>query len=745
MHELTQNDLKLLIRMHARRIHLLGIYGSGMSALARLLAQSGHKVTGSDSAAKKAPEWFGKLGIIIHAGHRAENVGKAEVIVYSSAIAGNNPEIQEAQKRGIPIVKRARMLAALMDGKKSIVVSGSHGKTTTTAMISHVLSRAGLEPSFYVGAHVGILGSGAELGKGDYFVIESDESDGSIAEFNPEILVMLNVEREHLDYYPDLDAIKKVFREIALRARRRVFFCKDDPGAVSVCKTVKTAKGWSLKDAPKDLKLGIPGMHNISNACAVLAVTDEIGIGRAKVFEALGEFTGAKRRFDKLYTGDVTLVDDYAHHPSEIKATLQTARAEAKGRLLAVFQPHRFTRTKHLCEDFGKAFRGADKVFITDIYAASESPIAGVDGKMVADAVARGSKTEVVYEPELWKLRDVVGREIQDGDFVLVMGAGNIAQVSRSLAEDLKIAGELRKKVGAKTVIKRYEPMSKRTTMRVGGCARLWVEPANDEDVLAVVQYARKEKIPLTVVGRGSNLLVLDAGISGITLHPAGEHFERMVFKDDGSVEAGSGVRLKKLVMAARGKERTGLEFMEGIPGDVGGGLRMNAGAMGNSVFDVIDSVRYIDKRGKLHDAKPSQMGVSYRHCDALEGGIALSAVFKTAAGTRAQIDEKLKMFERKRWDSQPAKPSSGCIFKNTASIPAGKLIDELKLKGLRFGDAVVSDVHGNFIINAGGATAHDVLQLIELIKDRVRQARGIELETEVVILGDEKFVPTSS
>jgi UDP-N-acetylenolpyruvoylglucosamine reductase len=441
----------------------------------------------------------------------------------------------------------------------------------------------------------------------------------------------------------------------------------------------------------------------------------------------------------------VTLIDDYAHHPSEIAATLKAARALAVGRLLAVFQPHRYSRTKHLCDDFGKAFRGADKVFITDIYAASEPPIAGVDGEKVATAVKKGSKVEVVYQPDLWKLRDVVGREILDGDTVLVMGAGNISQVSLSLAEDLKIAEELRRCVGPTTVMRRYEPMAKRTTMRVGGCARLWVEPGSDEDVLAVIHYARKESVAMTVVGRGSNLLVLDAGISGITLHPAGPYFERMVFGEDGRIEAGAGVRLKKLVMASRGKEWGGLEFMEGIPGDVGGALRMNAGAMGNSVFDVVESVRYVDRRGKLHDSVPGQMSVSYRSCEALEGGIALSATFKTTPSTRAQIDEKLKMFEKKRWESQPAKPSSGCIFKNTASIPAGKLIDELKLKGLRFGDAVVSDVHGNFIVNAGHATAHDVLQLIELIKERVRAARGIELETEVVILGDEKFVPTHS
>lgn len=745
MQELTQEDLKLLIKTHPRRIHLLGIYGSGMSGLARLLAQAGHKVTGSDSAGKKPADWYGKLGISIHAGHRAENVGNAEVVVYSSAIAGNNPEIQEAQKRGIPIVKRARMLVSLMADKKAIVVSGSHGKTTTTAMLSHLLGRAGLKPSFYVGAHVGILGSSAELGEGEYFVAESDESDGSIAEFNPEILVVLNVEREHLDYYPDLNAIKKVFRDIALRTRRKVFYCKDDPGAVSVCRALKLAKGWSLKDAPESLELGIPGSHNVSNACSVLAVAQEIGIDEKKAFSALKEFTGAKRRFEKLWQGDVTLVDDYAHHPSEITATLKTARAQARGRLLAVFQPHRYTRTSHLCEDFGKAFRGADKVFITDIYAASETPIAGIDGAMVAAAVKKGSKVEVVYEPDLWKLRDVVGREIQDGDMVLVMGAGNIAQVSLSLAEDLKIAEELRRCVGPMTVMRRYEPMARRTTMRVGGCARLWVEPGSDEDVLAVIHYAKKESVSLTVVGRGSNLLVLDAGISGITLHPAGPHFERIEFGEDGRIEAGAGVRLKKLVMSSRSKEWGGLEFMEGIPGDVGGALRMNAGAMGNSVFDVIESVRYVDRRGKLHDAVPGQMSVSYRNCEALEGGIALSAVFKTSPSTRAKIDEKLKMFEKKRWESQPAKPSSGCIFKNTASIPAGKLIDELKLKGLRFGDAVVSDLHGNFIVNSGKASAHDVLQLIELIKERVRQARGIELETEVVILGDEKFVPTHS
>ncbi len=727
------------MQSHARKVHLIGIFGSGMSGLARLLAQRGHKVTGSDAAVKTPADWYKKLKISVNVGHRAENLGNAEIVVYSSAIAGNNPEMQEAARKGIPVVKRARMLAALMADKKQIVISGSHGKTTTTAMLSLVLSRAGLEPSFYVGAHVGVLGSSAELGKGGFFVVESDESDGSISEFQPACLIMLNVEREHLDYYSDLDAIKKVFREIAERTEQAIFYCKDDPGATAVSKDLKLARGWSLKDAPKELQLGIPGSHNISNACAVLLVARELGVSDDKIYSALKEFSGAKRRFEKLVQGRVTLVDDYAHHPSEIAATLKTARAQAKGRLLAVFQPHRYTRTKHLCEDFGKAFVGADKVFVTDVYAASEPPIAGVDGAMVAEAIRKGSNTEVVYEQDLWRLRDVVGREIKDGDLVLVMGAGNIAQVSMSLAEDLRTGEGLRETLSNKAAIKYYEPMAKRTTMRVGGSARVWVEPASDQDVLAAVKYAHAKKIPLTIVGRGSNLLVLDAGISGITLHPAGAYFERMEIKD-GKIEAGAGVRLKKLVMAARSKELGGLEFMEGIPGDVGGALRMNAGAMGGSVFDVVESVRYIDKKGKLHDAKPKTMKVSYRNCAALEGGIALSAMFKTKPSTRAEIDEKLKQFEKKRWASQPAKPSSGCIFKNTASIPAGKLIDELKLKGLRFGDAMVSDVHGNFIINAGNATAQDVVQLIALVKERVKAARGIDLDTEVVIIGDEKF-----
>ncbi|MBV9463335.1 MAG: UDP-N-acetylmuramate dehydrogenase, partial [Verrucomicrobiae bacterium] len=372
------------------------------------------------------------------------------------------------------------------------------------------------------------------------------------------------------------------------------------------------------------------------------------------------------------------------------------------------------------------------------IYAASETPIAGVDGSLVASEVKAATKAQVVYEPDLRKMRDAVGTEILPGDTVVVMGAGSIARVSQSLAENLKIYEELRGLVSPQTVLKRFEPMSKRTTMKVGGYAMLWVEPGNDEDVAAISAYAKRQGVPLTVVGRGSNLIVYDRGISGITLHPAGPHFERMVFKD-GKIEAGAGVRLKKMVMAARKLEWGGLEHLEGIPGDVGGALKMNAGAMGKSTYDAVESVRFVDSSGRLREATPAEMGVSYRRCQAMDGSIALSAVFKTHPSKLAEIDAKLKEYEKKRWSSQPAKPSSGCIFKNTPTVPAGKLLDELKLKGLRFGDAVVSDVHGNFIVNAGKATAADVLQLIALIKERVRSARGLELETEVIVLGDEQ------
>jgi UDP-N-acetylmuramate--alanine ligase len=775
---MTRDDLQQLLASGPRKIHLVGVGGSGMSGLARLLAQRGHIVSGSDWGGGQGLHQLEQIGVRCFRGHAPENLGEAEIVSYSSAIPSDNPELLEAGQRGIPMVRRARTLAALVHPQKALLIAGTHGKTTTTSMVAHIMQTAGLDPSYYVGAEVPVLGKSAHIGRGDYFVIEVDESDGTMVEFTPHDMVLLNLEPEHLDFYEGIEAIEKAFGAFARTIVRKCIYCADDPGARKVCGTLSPSPqivsyGLEGGNSPEwkaaiqrqepgrtlfavtqagklmgEAELRIPGKHNVSNALAAMAMTIPLGVSFQQAASALAGFTGASRRFDRLFaSSDFTVVDDYAHHPTEIRETLSAARQFKPKRLLVAFQPHRYSRTRALHKEFAEVLSKADRLFLTDVYPASETPIEGVDGTLIANSITMGPEKSS-YHPGLGELKETIGSAMQPGDLLLVMGAGNIHQVSRTLAEELSVYQAIKQVVSDKTIVRRYEPIAKKTTMRVGGSAKIWIEPDNEKDLIQIIRlsHVKIKENPaagslwqLNLIGRGSNLLIRDSGISGITIHLESEFFRRIEIQGE-KVVTGAGARLKQVVMTARKANLTDLEFMEGIPGSIGGALWMNAGAMGGSIFDVVEKVRFLDMEGNLHEKTPAELDVQYRACKGLRNRVILSAVLKARAGDPQLINSRLREFEQKRWSSQPAAPSAGCIFKNPSTIPAGKLIDELGLKGLRFGKARVSDEHGNFIINEGGATASDVLHLIAMIKDRVRKERGIELETEVIIRGDERW-----
>jgi UDP-N-acetylenolpyruvoylglucosamine reductase len=295
---------------------------------------------------------------------------------------------------------------------------------------------------------------------------------------------------------------------------------------------------------------------------------------------------------------------------------------------------------------------------------------------------------------------------------------------------------ELVQRVSSATVIRRDEPLAKHTTLRVGGPAQVYVEPASEPDLAAVLAYSHEHNLPLFVLGRGSNLLVKDGGFRGVVVCLAHPHFSRIEVAGE-RLNCGAGAKLKAVAVEARRSGLAGLEFLEGIPGSVGGALRMNAGAMGRAMLDVVESVRLMSLDGKVQERPVRELSATYRSCQALRTHIALAAVLGGQPGSREVIEQRMTEYSRKRWKSQPAAPSAGCIFKNPPAIPAGKLIDELGLKGTRVGGALVSAEHGNFIVNSGAATARDILDLIEIIRQRVRTERGIELETEVEIVGE--------
>jgi UDP-N-acetylmuramate--alanine ligase len=763
-----QPDLKFhlqqLLQSGPQKIHLIGVCGSGMSGLARLLLAQGHDVSGSDLVSAAHALAYVPEGVRYFEGHKASHIDHVALVVFSSAIAPENPERRTALERNILTVRRAECLVVLADAKSAYVVSGSHGKTTTSSMLTHVLRQADVNPSHYIGAQVPLLGANAAWTEGAPFVVEADESDGTLALFAPHASIILNIEEEHLDFYHDIEAIVQVFAVLCERTTGPIVYCADDKNAMLLCSHRPQAIGYGVSEGAQyraldvrlenfssrfavlrrgqllgEIALEVPGAQNVSNALGVVALATELGIPWNQIASALAEFRGAARRFEvKYHSADYMVVDDYAHHPTEIKATLAAARNSGWKRVLALFQPHRYSRTKALLSEFAGAFHDATQVFITEIYAASEAALEGVTGEGLAAAVRAENPGSIVhYEATLGRLRAAVNSALQPGDLVITLGAGDIHRVALLLAQGLTWYTELAALLNPESILRRDEPLHKHTTMRIGGPAQLWFEPCDEEDLKLGLRFAHDRGIPVTFIGRGSNLLVRDGGILGLCVHLGRPYFSRIEVEGD-MVTAGAGARLKQIVADARKHDLGGFEFMEGIPGNLGGALRMNAGAMQGWTMEVVESVRSIDTLGHIHEINKADMEIHYRSVPHFQTHIAVSARLKGKPCPKDEIGEKLKAYSGKRWNSQPAAPSAGCIFKNPGPIPAGKLIDELGLKNLSVGPARVSEVHGNFIVNDGGATAGDVLQLIALIQSRARETRQIELHTEVIVLGEE-------
>ena len=751
------------------RVHLIGVAGSGMSGLASLLLGLGHHVSGSDKVTSRETERLEKAGLRFSSPHSAEAVVGTDVVIYSSAIKPGNASYDEVVKRGIPLLRRAEALSAIMLGKKGIVVAGTHGKTTTSSLSAHVLRVGGKAPSHYVGAEIPILGTNANWEeKGEWFVAEGDESDGTLVNFHPEHAILLNVEAEHLDFYDGIDAICAVFSQYCDQTSGKIIYCGEDANARRVCRDRPNAisYGWNRDHdisacdlsprgagteftvRQKGLEigrvfLGIPGRHNVLNSLAAIALALETGVSFDRIDEALGSFRGAKRRFElKRHSDRVTIVDDYGHHPSEIAATIQTARSQHAGRLVVVFQPHRYTRTQLLREEFGRCFEGVDELWVTDVYAASEPPIPGVSGQTIVDAVLENGEVEkVTFHPDLSTLHLAVGQKLEPGDWLITLGAGNVHEVGTRLAKDLATLDRLREVLAESAgVLKLYEPMRRHTTMKVGGPAQFWIEPTTVEGLARIVKFCADGGIPLRVVGRGSNLLVRDGGIPGVVMSPVRGEFGEISVEGN-TIRAGAGVKFKALAAAAQSAGIGDFEWMEGIPGNVGGSLRMNAGAMGWETFDQVVSVKMVDAQGAIFEKPIGEIRHYYRHVPELAHNVAVSAIFKGTPASDDEIAARMGASKQKRKTSQPVAASAGCVFKNPGPIGAGQLVDEMGLKNTAKGAAKVSEVHGNFIVNEGGATAREVLDLIAEIKAVAMKERGIELETEVQILGQDEPV----
>ncbi|MFT7173103.1 MAG: UDP-N-acetylmuramate--alanine ligase [Paracoccaceae bacterium] len=763
---ITEFSQKLLNPEQPLRVHLIGVAGSGMSGLARLLIQMGHHVSGSDRVTSGETERLRAVGLDFSSPHSAEVVKDADAVIYSSAIRESNLALAAALEHGIATFRRAECLAAILHTKDGVIVSGTHGKTTTSSMIAHILRQSESQPCHYVGAEIPVLGSNAEWNEdGQYLVAEGDESDGTLALYEPKHAIVLNVEEEHLDFYTrGIEQIREVFNTLLDQTSGAIVYCGECPEATALCSVRDNGISYGWKDADwtaTDLseqvgtvsftvnqkgeergrvQLGIPGLHNVLNALGAIAIATECGVDFSLMNRALGSFAGAKRRFEtKHLSKRFRVVDDYGHHPTEVAATLQTARSYSPKRIVILFQPHRYSRTQKLADDFGKALQAADLVFVTDVYAASEDPIPGVSGQTIVDAIEVNGPTKAFFVPNLETAHYGVGNALEEGDLFLTLGAGNVHEAGNKIIRDLKILEEIKTDTGI-AAIKLYEPMARHSTMRLGGPAQFWLEPSEFSQFAEAVTFCKARGIPVRIVGRGSNLLVRDGGIRGAVIYPTGGAFTEISVRVD-TITAGAGVRFKKVASVAREHDIGGFEWMEGIPGNVGGCLRMNAGAMGVETFDQVVNVTFLDEDGEIRNRDRGEIESFYRKVPELRRNYALQATFKGVPAKREAIQEKLDESRHHRNSTQPKAASAGCTFRNPEICGAGQLIDEMGLKGMGVGKAEVSLEHGNFIVNRGKATASDVLALIEQIKTKAREERGVELETEVQILGEDEAV----
>ena len=455
-----------LMQRKIKCIHFVGIGGIGMSGIAEVLLNLGYKINGSDAQQSDTTLRLQKLGAVIAIGHSAQNIGNADVVVTSTAVKAANPEVVEAHRRNIPVIPRAEMLAELLKMKFSVAVSGSHGKTTTTSMISTILAEGGLDPTMVIGGKLASIGSNARLGDGEIIVAEADESDGSFLKLSPTIAVITNIDREHLDYYPGITEIKDAFlkfanivpfygctvmcsdnehvREITPQIKRRIITYGIAEPADYSAQDIKFQGGKTnyrlcyKGEAVGEMKLNVPGMFNVYNSLAAITVGRELELDLPTIRKGLASFYGVHRRLEiKGNVGSIVVIDDYGHHPTEVKETLAAARQVWKKRRVVVFQPHRYTRTKALFDEFTRAFADADVLIMNDIYPASEEPIAGINSAALCSAIKKNGHPHVEYIANAGDTIEYLLKIVQPNDAVITLGAGSIYKIGEAFLKEL--------------------------------------------------------------------------------------------------------------------------------------------------------------------------------------------------------------------------------------------------------------------------------------------------------------------
>ena len=725
------------MELKGQRYCFAGVGGMGMAPLAAWLAAAGCEVCGHDDYLRtEVREMLESAGVEVRDFLFSEEVGSFDVLVYSSALAGDHPLLQAAEKSGLEVLRRGELLAKVAQGRRLLAVVGSHGKTSTTGLIAHGLIEHGIEADFILG---GFFANEAHppfrCGGHEWLVAEVDESDGTIAAFYPEATLVLNLDWDHADHYPDEKSLESAFKALLERTRSCVLIPEDLRDSLLVAPDLH-CQTWSVEGR---------GM-NVANAAAAKAALEYLN---AEPLEPASRkaFPGMARRQTCLHR-DVLLAvyEDYAHHPTEIEALVEHLReVEPDRRLVVVFQAHRYSRTRQFKDAFARVLGAADQVFLLPVYAAHETERAG--GEMLNFTMAFGLTAPTVLTMNLRGMEKLALALAEEPLTLAFVGAGDINQFAAAFVAQVRAGFEpaaawmdyMKRRVSGSCTLRTGEALASKTTMRVGGAAAFYAEPENMSDLRALLRGAELFEQPVFSLGRGSNIVVPDEGFAGLVLRFNRGLWRESRLLDDGRLWVGAGVRLKEVCGQAAKAGLAGFEFLEGIPGSVGGSLRMNAGAMGNWIFDVVERVQLLEADGRVRDLPKEAFHFGYRKVEEICGGIALGAILcSPEKESGVAIRERMDSYASVRKASQPREPSAGCIFKNPEGDYAGKLIDTHGLKGLRVGDAEVSEVHGNFIVNKGAATAADIIELVRQVRAAVYRGSGKVLEPEVLLLGQD-------
>jgi UDP-N-acetylmuramate--alanine ligase len=727
------------------RILFIGVGGMGMAPLACWMAQSGQIVYGVDDHLRQSiRSQLIDAGVELRDFVLAEQLSFFTLVVYSSAIQSDHPILLAAGQQGVPTCRRGEMLAQVTQGKKLIAIVGSHGKTTTSGMIAHMLQVYDMAANYIVGGLFNDSKLPYKYSESEWFVAEVDESDGTIDHFKPEVTVVLNLDWDHADRYSSWDELAATFHQLIERTQAKVLI----PAGYGISQHFNSIDTQKIVRYSTDVAFEstYASGFNQANAAAALAALNVMQAACADV-SGLDHFAGmARRQSPLLQAGQLTVIEDYAHHPTEIHSLLSYLRHSNPGkRLIAVFQPHRYTRTKQFKIEFAASLQLADEVFLLPVYAAFEPELAG--GRLI-----ELSQSFSGVAPHCLELNLTGASQLFDSldptqpQLVVFIGAGNIdgfaalftAWIQSEQNSQVAWLKLLQSRTSSDCKLKLDEPLANKTTLRVGGNARYYSEPSNLTDLRALLLSAKLFGIQTFCLGRGSNLLVSDQGYDGLVIRFSAADWRRVESLSEQRIWVGAGARLKEVCALAARNGMAGFEFLEGIPGALGGALRMNAGAMGSWMFDVVESVQFIDSDGRFQHWSKEDFHFGYRKVEEISRGIAVAAILRAAqTDCETDIRQRMDSYSSSRKESQPRAPSAGCIFKNPAGNFAGKLIDQYQLKGLRVGQAEVSGVHGNFIINQGGATSAEVIALIQKIQNIIKLKSGYELEPEVLLLGE--------